>query len=203
VIPSDHFVRFYNEVFKALDRQGRRHLVAYWRELGRLQTRALGRRFRRGGLRACRDYWARILREENCRGTLTLTARCLELRMDRCPSLSKVLDNDAAPCRLYCDHCMGWVQPVMRAAGLYAVMDMQSRTAPRCILRIFTRRADAAECERRAQLVSRPYAAPSRRRRAASRPAARSSSRGDTSRLMRTAISRRSGRGKRERRRRS
>ena len=35
MIPSDHFVRFYNEVFKALEKKGHPHLVAYWRELGR------------------------------------------------------------------------------------------------------------------------------------------------------------------------
>ena len=38
MIPSDHFVRFYNEVFKALERKGHRSTVAYWRELGRLGT---------------------------------------------------------------------------------------------------------------------------------------------------------------------
>ena len=37
MIPSDHFVRFYNEVFNMLQEKGHEHLVAYWRELGRLQ----------------------------------------------------------------------------------------------------------------------------------------------------------------------
>ena len=39
MIPSDHFVRFYNEVFKALEDKGHSHIVAYWRELGRIQSR--------------------------------------------------------------------------------------------------------------------------------------------------------------------
>ena len=46
MIPSDHFVRFYNEVFKALETRGHAHLLAYWRELGRLQSRELTARFR-------------------------------------------------------------------------------------------------------------------------------------------------------------
>ena len=53
MIPSDHFVRFYNEVFKALEELGHEHLVAYWRELGKLQVQELAARFREGGLAEC------------------------------------------------------------------------------------------------------------------------------------------------------
>jgi len=157
MIPSDHFVRFYNEVFKALETRGREHLVAYWRELGRLQSLVLAERFRTGGLQAAYDYWQVIFKEENCRGHAKLTEDCLELRLDYCPSLSKVLDNDAAPCRSYCDHCMGWVEPVMERAGLYAAHDIESRTEPHCSLRVFRRREDAAAFEAQARLLCRPY----------------------------------------------
>ena len=158
MIPSDHFVRFYNEVFKALEERGREHLVAYWRELGRLQAAELAERFRTGGLQACYDYWQRIRHEENCEAELTLTDDYLEFRMLRCPSLSKVLDNDAAPSPLYCDHCMGWVEPVMAAAGLHAVLDMESRAGPHCVLRVYADEAAAAVFARQAVLPSRPYA---------------------------------------------
>jgi hypothetical protein len=158
MIPSDHFVRFYNEVFKALEARGHEHLLAYWRELGELQIRELADSFRASGLPACYDYWQRILEEEGCQGELTLTEDYFELRMDRCPSLSKVLDNEAAASELYCDHCMGWVEPVMEAAGLYAVMDMESRTEPHCVFRVFRDPALAQAYERQAQLVSHPYA---------------------------------------------
>lgn len=157
MIPSDHFVRFYNEVFKAFDALGRSHLVAYWRELGRVQSLELADTFRRGGLQACHDYWQRILEEENCEGDLTLTDAYFEFRMRRCPSLSKVLDNDAAPCALYCDHCMGWVQPVMESAGLHAVLDMHSRSEPHCVFRVYADAGHAAAFERQARLASRPY----------------------------------------------
>ncbi len=157
MIPSDHFVRYYNEVFKALYELGREHLVAYWRELGRLQSIELAERFREGGLQACYDYCQRIHEEENCEAEITLTEDYLESRMIRCPSLSKVLDNDAEPFELYCDHCMGWVQPVMEAAGLYAVLDMQSRTEPHCMSRIYVDKGKAEEFERQAVLPSHPY----------------------------------------------
>ena len=157
MIPSDHFVRFYNEVFKTLDSLGRDHLAAYWRELGRLQTQELAERFRKEGLQACHDYWARIVQEENCVADLTLTDDYFEFRMHKCPSLSKVLDNDAAPFDLYCDHCMAWVKPVMREAGLYAVMDMESRTEPHCCLRIYTDPELAHTFEQQCKLPSKPY----------------------------------------------
>lgn len=158
MIPSDHFVRFYNEVFKALERKGRTHLAAYWRELGRLQVRELAEGFRAGGLKACYDYWNLVRKEENCVADLKLTDTCFEFRMKRCPSLSKALDNDGKVCKLYCDHCMAWVEPVMKAAGLYAVLDMESRTEPHCVFRVFKHQSLAREWERRAQLLSKPYA---------------------------------------------
>ena len=99
MIPSDHFVRYYNEVFKALESRGLSHLVAYWASMGELQEKELADQFRVGRLEACYGYWARILKEENCVGRLDLTEDFFELRMDRCPSLSKVLDNDAVSVR--------------------------------------------------------------------------------------------------------
>ena len=156
MIPSDHFVRFYNEVFKALEAKGRPHLAAYWRELGRMQGRELTARFRAGGLQACHDYWKRILKEEDCKGRLTLTGDYFELRMDRCPSLAKVLDNDASPSPLYCDHCAGWIEPVIRAAGLHLVFDMGPRDEPRCVLRIYREQAKARAWGARGQ-AARPF----------------------------------------------
>ncbi|NLL84049.1 MAG: hypothetical protein GX230_07400 [Lentisphaerae bacterium] len=148
MIPSDHFVRFYNEVFKSLEEKGREHLEAYWHELGLLQRRELEERFRKGGLQACYDYWSQILEEEDCKGSVRLTEDFFEFDMERCPSLSKVQDNDATPSPHYCDHCPGWVDPVLRAAGLYPANDIISRTEPRCIIRVYTDPQKAAEFEK-------------------------------------------------------
>ena len=157
MIPSDHFVRFYNEVFKALMQRGYQHLIDYWRELGRLQTIELTEKFRTGGLQACYDYWSRIRDEENCDADVILTDDYFEFRQHVCPSLAKVLDNDAAPCSLYCDHCMGWIEPAVTAAGLYVVNDMESRTEPHCVFRIFTDPDKAAALAAQARLLGHPY----------------------------------------------
>ena len=36
MLPSDHFVRFYNELFKMLEERGHKELQAYWLEISRL-----------------------------------------------------------------------------------------------------------------------------------------------------------------------
>jgi len=72
----------------------------------------------------------------------------------RCPSLSKVLDNDAAPCKFYCDHGMGWIRPVMEAAGLCAVLDVESRAEPHCVPRIYRDAAKTREREHQTKLPS-------------------------------------------------
>lgn len=157
MIPSDHFVRYYNEVFKALEALGHEHLVAYWRELGRLQTAELGESFKQGGLQAAYVYWKRIQDEENCVGQLRLTDDYVEFVMERCPSLSKVLDNDAGACPWYCDHCMGWVEPVMEYAGLHAVMDMRGRDVPECCFRVYRDVDKALAFRRTARVPADPY----------------------------------------------
>jgi len=163
MIPSDHFVRFYNEVFKALAERGREHLEAYWREIGRLQTAELADKFRAGGLDAAADFWRRALKEENCDVDFTETDDYFEFRMKRCPSLSKVMDNDCEPFELYCDHCMGWIQPLMEACGLYAVMDIESRTEPHCTFRVYSDAKKAEVWARQARLLARPYPNPAAR----------------------------------------
>ena len=160
MIPSDHFVRYYNEVFKALEDKGHQHLRSYWKEIGRLQIQALGARFRAGGLQAAYEYWSQIKKEENCEGEVSLTEDYFEFRMDRCPSLSKALDNDASACEFYCDHCMGWVEKLAEYANLHAVGDMYSRSEPHCLLRLYCDKDKADAFEAQATLPSRPYADP-------------------------------------------
>ena len=63
MIPSDHFVRFYNEVFKFLDEKGA--LKPYYGEIARHQELHCLETFTRNGLRGMYDYWEHIRIEEN------------------------------------------------------------------------------------------------------------------------------------------
>ena len=148
MIPSDHFVRFYNEVFKFLDKQGGGALEKYYLEIGRHQEIHCLELFKAKGLQGMYDYWEHIRIEENCDTTLDLQPDCLTLTMHKCPSLSKVMDNDASCFEGYCDHCPGWVGHVLDKAGYWMVYDMIDRRKPICCLRIYEKRDDAAEKER-------------------------------------------------------
>ena len=130
MIPSDHFVRFYNEVFKFLDEKN--GLQAYYEEISRHQELHCLELFRSKGLRGVYEYYQKIYKEENCQGEVILNGHELILKMDRCPSLSKALDNDAGACRKYCLHCPGWTSDIYRKAGLYQVYDLMGLDDPQC-----------------------------------------------------------------------
>ena len=142
MIPSDHFVRFYNEVFKFLDECG--GLQPYYEEISRHQELHCLEKFRQGGLQGIYEYYQRIRHEENCVLSITLEENKMTSVMERCPSLSKVLDNDAAPCEKYCDHCSGWSIPLYTKCGIYYVQNMVGRDIPRCVS---VRTADRAAAE--------------------------------------------------------
>ena len=130
MIPSDHFVRFYNEVFKFLDRKN--GLSKYYLEISRHQELHCYSLFMAKGLEGMEEYWGNIRVEENCVSSSYVKdgVRCSEMK--KCPSLSKVLDSDAMPCGKYCLHCPGWVLPLMTKCGFYSVASIIGLDAPRC-----------------------------------------------------------------------
>ncbi|MBO5723915.1 MAG: hypothetical protein J6S58_03725 [Lentisphaeria bacterium] len=137
MIPSDHFVRFYNEVFKFLDEKN--GLDEYYRQISCHQELHCLELFREKGLQGVYEYYQKIYREENCQGDVILKDHELILRMDRCPSLSKALDNDAGVCKKYCQHCPGWTGEIYRKAGLYQVFALMGLEEPRCCEWIYDR----------------------------------------------------------------
>lgn len=137
MIPSDQFVRFYNEVFKFLDRQGGNALELYYREVSKQQELSCLELFQTEGLAGMKTYWDRIAEEENCDLSCDLYPERLELTMRRCPSLSKAMDNDAGAFSRYCDHCPGWIIPLLEKAGFYCDYDIIDRTVPQCRITIY------------------------------------------------------------------
>lgn len=153
MIPSDHFTRFYNEVFKFLETKGEADLEAYWLEISKNQERHTLDLFKTKGLAGMEEYWTKIREEENCELEITRDDNKLELRMTKCPSLSKVQDNDAEPMGRYCDHCAGWIGPIMDKLGYSLVYDAIDRTKPQCVMRIFKDAEEARAAEKDAALL--------------------------------------------------
>lgn len=143
MIPSDQFVRFYNEIFKYLLKQGRNHLERYYERIADRQAFFVVDQFKRDGLKGMYDYWNRINIEENCDLRVSYDDRHYESQMVACPSLAKAVDNDAGPCPAYCDHCPGWVLRVMTKAGYYGVYNLIGREIPKCEFFAYRTRAEA------------------------------------------------------------
>ena len=134
MVPSDQFVLFYNEIFKYLEKKGPMALRRYYDRVSLRQEDFCLKLFREKGLKGMYEYWERIRIEENCDSwhRLAPDASYMEGGQTVCPSLTKALKSETGPCRVYCDHCPGWVLPIMTKAGYYYVYNIISRTRPTC-----------------------------------------------------------------------
>lgn len=137
MFPSDQFVRFYNEVFKFLAAKGKDELEKYYKRVSENQEYHCLDLFCKKGLQGMYEYWEHIRIEENCDMVNRLEEDCYSFEFFSCPSLSKAVDNDAGPCPEYCNHCPGWIFPIMTKAGFYAVYNLIDRREPRCEMYVY------------------------------------------------------------------
>lgn len=133
MIPSDHFVRFYNEVFKFLDQQN--GLEDYYDAISKHQEKHCLKLYKEGGIRGIYEYYLTIRKEENCGLDMELIndGHGITLFFNYCPSLSKAIDNDAGVCPKYCFHCPGWSGRMYQKAGLFYIKDIVDPLKPQCL----------------------------------------------------------------------
>lgn len=99
--------------------------------LNRLWAEAIGgesqahyeRAARMAELRGLLDVWTRTGQDEHCDWTFTLDERRNTLRWDmrKCPSKQFLLDRRLNASEDYCDHCMGWILPLLERVGVEVV----------------------------------------------------------------------------------
>ena len=130
MIPSDHFVRFYNEVFKFLDEKD--GLEGFYLAVSREQAHASARLFWEKGMRGIKEHFDRIYKEENCTNDNWTTDVARFSSMKHCPSLTKAMDNDAGLCEKYCLHCPGWEVPLLTKCGIYVVYNVKGLRVGDC-----------------------------------------------------------------------
>lgn len=151
MIPSDHFVKFYNEVFKFLDSRNSGELGKYYQLVSGNQEFHCLELFRKKGLAGMYEYWEHIRIEENCDMEISLEPEYFHCQMKVCPSLSKITDNDGGACPKYCDHCPGWILPLMTKAGFFVVYNIIDRAKPVC--EFFVYKDAACARKKRAELL--------------------------------------------------
>jgi len=113
------FCGHYEFTFAWLDKQGGITLVReYWLEAISLdaskETRAL---IQKEGFAGMRKYWGHTLKEEAAGYTFSSDEETFRIDMHACPSKGFLLKNGLQQYTDYCDHCLGWIGPLMEDAG--------------------------------------------------------------------------------------
>ena len=86
----------------------------------------------RGGIEGMKEYWGYTLAEESPDRDFHLSADKGVFRIDMhdCPSKGFLTRNHLQQYSDYCDHCIGWIGPMMRDAGF--VVDHEHNHQGQC-----------------------------------------------------------------------
>ena len=82
------------------------------------------------GLDGMKRYWAHTLDHEAAGFAITHQDDAIRIDMHDCPSKGFLIRNGLAQYGDYCDHCMGWIGPMMREAGF--VVDHEHNHLGKC-----------------------------------------------------------------------
>lgn len=115
------FCGHYEWTFGWLDRVGGRELVrTYWNEAINHDSQIHARELIMAkGFAGMAEYWGHTLKEESpdLGFNITKTDEVFRVDMHDCPSKGFLLKNGLENYSDYCDHCMGWIGPMMKEAG--------------------------------------------------------------------------------------
>jgi hypothetical protein len=115
------FCGYYDWTFHYVQRRwGRTALELLWSEaIGGDSQRHYAEPAMQHGLRALYSVWVGTGEDEHCDWTFTLDEDKNVLRWDmrKCPSKGFLLERDLNADEDYCNHCMGWIIPMLSSIG--------------------------------------------------------------------------------------
>ncbi|MEW6303384.1 MAG: hypothetical protein AB1705_07940 [Verrucomicrobiota bacterium] len=82
------------------------------------------------GFAGMQEYWSHTLAHEGAGYHTTATDQVFRIDMHACPSKGFLIRNGLEQYRDYCDHCMGWIGPLLRRGGF--VVDHQHNHCGQC-----------------------------------------------------------------------
>lgn len=126
------FCGHYEWTFEWLRQQGGHELVLdYWEQAiyGESQTHAT-RLILDQGFAGMKEYWGHTLEHEAAGYQATEAPGVYRIDMHECPSKGFLIKNGLVQYHDYCDHCLGWIGPLMRDAGF--VIDHEHNHAGQC-----------------------------------------------------------------------
>lgn len=113
------FCGHYEWSFQWLQEQGGHELVRnYWHEaIYEDSQRHATDLIVAKGFEGMKEYWGHTLAEEGGDWTTTAQDDVFRIDMHACPSKGFLIQNGLQQYPDYCDHCMGWIGPLMKEAG--------------------------------------------------------------------------------------
>lgn len=134
------FCGHYEWTFEWLRQQGGEPLVReYWNEAIRHDSqRHAAALIGAKGIEGMKEYWGHTLVDEGAGYHCTATDAVFRIDMHDCPSKSFLLRNGLRQYHDYCDHCMGWIGPLLKECGW--VVDHEHNHCGQCWWEL--RRAD-------------------------------------------------------------
>lgn len=126
------FCGHYEWTFAWLERAGGDNLVMdYWTEAISEDSQRHARDLIVPlGLEGMRKYWQHTLEEEAAGFAFTSDDKQFRIDMLECPSKGFLLENGLEQFSDYCDHCVGWIGPMMKDAGY--VIDHEHNHCGKC-----------------------------------------------------------------------
>ncbi len=126
------FCGHYEWTFEWLRQRGGEPLVReYWDEAIALDSQSHAFALIAGkGIAGMKEYWGHTLDHEAAGYHCTATDKVYRIDMHDCPSKGFLIRNGLQQYHDYCDHCMGWIGPMLRRAGF--VVDHQHNHCGKC-----------------------------------------------------------------------
>lgn len=126
------FCGHYEWTFEWLREQGGDDLLrAYWDEAiyqdAQQHATAL---ITAKGFEGMKEYWGHTLAEEGGQWVTTPAENVFRIDMRDCPSKGFLIRNGLQQNADYCDHCIGWIGPLMKQAGF--VIDHEHNHCGQC-----------------------------------------------------------------------
>ena len=126
------FCGHYEWTFEWLRQQGGDDLIeAYWHDAIYQDSQQHASALILGkGFEGMKEYWGHTLQEEGGDWTTTALEDVFRIDMHDCPSKGFLIRNGLRQHADYCDHCIGWIGPLMKQGGF--VIDHEHNHCGQC-----------------------------------------------------------------------
>jgi hypothetical protein len=119
MIGVQDFIGYYDWTFEYFRRKhGEKAVQRYWLEAIALDSQQHARQLiLEKGFEGMHEYWAHTLEMEEAGYTFDRGEDYFRTDMFDCPSKGHLIERGLEAYHDYCEHCMGWIKPVMEEAG--------------------------------------------------------------------------------------